>query len=622
MIHILDPALTGVVDDGRAGVFLTAAYAQLELAATSRHATVDSALASDPGAGDGVVLINPQASSAPDDAISELLARAQEQGAVILPVAMTADTRRPPDAVEDAQSFDVHDRLRRRKLQPTQLAVAAEEFARDALSRVQPTCTRARLRVFLSYRRTDAEGLCAALDAAISARHDHIFRDLLDVGTGNEAQVKIETALAVADVIIFVDTPSAGKSPWIAREIELALGRSVPIVWIRLGDDEERAPLATRPADEPNLRRPLDLDLGAIDELADEALVTAFRLASEHVRAARVAFGSIRGWARNHDAEVSVLDQRQMIYELRHPTVARIYPARPAVDILQVFGRQVDQEDRAALEEWLTKHGHGPHDRNCRAFDAALLLCPLPSAAFDAGDWSVLEHPERYLASLTGPQPGPASNLSSPTLLLLGAFSAAPDAQGEIINAVRSVCAGWMRRGGSVVFGGHPTFTPLVIETAELLLGESPGDRVHVFQSAFYVDDTVAEALARRCKVTLTPAIADKEQSLTSMRKGMVAAAAAGRAVVVAIGGRTSEGGAHTPGIDEEIKLARRRDLPVVLLGAPGGRSAELAVQVGADVDWGQLGNRLSVDQNAEFATSSDYEAAITTIWDSHISDA
>lgn len=337
MIHMLDPALTGAADEP-AVAFLDAVEVHLELAATSRHRTIDSALASNPGAGDGIVLINPQAPSGLDNAISELLAGAREAGAVILPVAMTADTRKPPEPIDDAQSFDVHERLRRRSLQPTQFAVAADEFARDALSRIQPTCTNSRLRVFLSYRRTDAEDISAALDAAISTRHEHVFRDLLDVGIGEEAQSKIEEALALADVLIFIDTPGAGESPWIAREIELALGRSVPIVWIQLGDTEGRVPLTASPADEPHLRRPLELESDAIDALAGEALGVAFGLAAEHVRVARVAFGAIRAWAREHDAEVSVLDQRQMIYELRHPAPERAYPVRRAVDVLQIFG--------------------------------------------------------------------------------------------------------------------------------------------------------------------------------------------------------------------------------------------------------------------------------------------
>ncbi len=88
--------------------------------------------------------------------------------------------------------------------------------------------------------------------------------------------------------------------------------------------------------------------------------------------------------------------------------------------------------------------------------------------------------------------------------------SGAPEAQGEILGAVRGICAGWLRRGGSIIFGGHPTFTPLVLETSELLFGGPPGDRVHVFQTAFFVDDLTAEELASRCHVSLTPKEADR----------------------------------------------------------------------------------------------------------------
>ncbi len=102
------------------------------------------------------------------------------------------------------------------------------------------------------------------------------------------------------------------------------------------------------------------------------------------------------------------------------------------------------------------------------------------------------------------------------------------------------------------------------------------------------------------------------------MRQAMVAAAGI-RAVVVVIGGRTSEGGIHDPGIDEEIALARARDLPVVLLGAPGGRSAELAVAAEESREWTAFGNRLTPDQNRHLTTSSDYEAAAALIRNAHL---
>jgi hypothetical protein len=82
----------------------------------------------------------------------------------------------------------------------------------------------------------------------------------------------------------------------------------------------------------------------------------------------------------------------------------------------------------------------------------------------------------------------------------------------------------------------------------------------------------------------------------------------------VAIGGRTDEGGQHVPGIDEEIELARNAGLPVCLIGAPGGRSAELA-SVEAGRDWSGLGNGLG-SVNELLATDEDYETLVEQIWE------
>ena len=78
-----------------------------------------------------------------------------------------------------------------------------------------------------------------------------------------------------------------------------------------------------------------------------------------------------------------MLDAREQIFRIRHPAHAnaRAYPLRPATDVVQFFGRACDNDDERALERYLTERGMGPHDHDCRAFDAAILLDrPAPSS--------------------------------------------------------------------------------------------------------------------------------------------------------------------------------------------------------------------------------------------------
>lgn len=104
----------------------------------------------------------------------------------------------------------------------------------------------------------------------------------------------------------------------------------------------------------------------------------------------------------------------------------------------------------------------------------------------------------------------------------------------------------------------------------------------------------------------------DKAASLTAMRHELVSVA--GRAAVVAVGGRTNEGGLHVPGLVEETSLARYAGLPVFLLGAAGGQASVLAMDARAS-GWSDLGNGLTAAANEEIVTSEDYEGIARRIW-------
>ncbi len=70
------------------------------------------------------------------------------------------------------------------------------------------------------------------------------------------------------------------------------------------------------------------------------------------------------------------------------------------------------------------------------------------------------------------------------------------------------------------------------------------------------------------------------------------------------------------PGIDEEIRLARIADLPVYLLGAPGGQTARIAARAaGSTPPWSNLGNPLSAETNAWLRETDAYEQAARLIW-------
>ncbi|HTB51116.1 MAG TPA: TIR domain-containing protein [Solirubrobacteraceae bacterium] len=614
MLHLLSPALSDV-DQRQAAALLDAAKAEWDDIPFS-DVSAGSLDRCQPSDGDGVVFFNPPLDEHAQ-AVDLLLAEATEAGAVILPIAMDSEHRRPPGAAGELQSFDVVDQLRRRELTAEQLPIVGAAFAREALGVTMPTFVKSRLRIFLCHRRRDGEAVTAELDAALQVRHEHVFRDLIDIQIAERAQERIEAHLAGADVLVFLDTPDAGESWWVARELEIALGRNIPVVWVRLHAAEgEREQLTVKPGAEPHIEvQDAELSRGEAGLLADEILRVAARLASQHGRTTMQALRRLKVWAAEQRAEIELLNARQQIFQLRHPpSAARAYPLRPASDVLQLFGRAPDDSDRESLEMFLAERGMGPHDHECRAFDAAILLDPTGTGQRALGEWSVTEHPDRLLSYLA-PKRDRAHDSASPRLLLLGAFPTGDYARDQITPAVHAAATTWLRLGGSIVCGGHPTFVPLLASASAAILGDACRERLIVYQSEWFAAPAQLHELAEHATVIPTERRDSREESLTVMRNAMISD---GNAVVaLAIGGRTHEAGTHVPGIDEEIELARAQGIPVYLLGAPGGQAAVLAAKAANETNpWTSLGNGLDRASNELLAGTEEYERAVELIWE------
>lgn len=616
MIYVVDPVLTG--DSQRARAFVDAAFTLLETARAMRLSSEEACDLSSPSGQDAVLLVN-GAGPLPE-AVDDLLHGAVERGAVVFPVALDVVDRAPAPAATGRQSFDVTDALRRRGLASTAVATAAEEFARQVLAKMLPTMASERVRVFLSYRRGDGEPVAARLGDALARRHvGHVFRDLDTIDPSADARTSIERALDMADVLVLLDTLETASSTWVDFEIAEALARGIPLVWVRFRYDERaeqsRPALRVRPQGDPQLvvDRVRDLDDAAVESIADQVLSCAFSVAQQHARTALATFRRIRREARKAGKSVETLDGKRQIFQVSDPAATVPWPRRASVDVLQVFARHPRDEDRAALVAWLEQERMGPHDRACRSYDAAVLLDPRPVVeAQVASDGTVVAGSGNYLQHLSQEPESSAraAERSSPWLLLLGAHPDA-DEQGYATSAVEALLRVWLERGGRVALGGHPTFVPMVVQQARRIVRGGPR-RVRVYQSAYFPPSTVLQEAADAVEVVGTQDAGTREASLTVMRRQMVGDLR--YAAVVAVGGRTDEGGRHRPGTGEEVQLALEAGLAVHLLGATGGWTAQVAEQAREDA-YAHLNSGLSRQDNEQLRTSDDFEGLAEIIW-------
>jgi hypothetical protein len=568
-----------------------------------------------PSEADGVIIfLGPDE----DPAATALLERARRRGAQLFPVALD-EVARSFARGGDTHAFDVHDLLRRRSLGAEHAEVAGRAFAWEVLATMKPTCSQKQAHVFLCYRRRDGEGLVALVDEALSARHHRVFRDLVSIQAGQAVRPAILAELSRADVVVFLDSPAAGESDWVEWELSAALGERVPIVWVQLGRPDDRVPLRVAPADRPDVVHPsLDADRGAAGALADEILELAFTRAVARASVSQRYVNRLRDWAEVHRAAWSPIDERLSIYQLQFPAAEDPYPLRPRTHIVQVFGRQPDGQDNEAFSRWLRERGYGPHEPACRAFDAAVMLTPsrVPRSP-EPSTFLLAQHGESYVDYVTSPAPiGEHRPEARPGLLLFGAFPEGALAPPQVLDAVGQVGSLWLRRGGRLTFGGHPTFTPLIVEMARSRVGGAEARHVSIYQSLYFVTEASLDDLRRTVTVVAVPEVdGDRDRSLTELRRRMVAEADAAAAVVV--GGRTHRGTGRRPGVDEEAALAREQSVPLFILGATGGAAAELADRARrSDPPWSDLGNGLDDASNERVATTDDYDAVAELIWD------
>jgi hypothetical protein len=324
--------------------------------------------------------------------------------------------------------------------------------------------------------------------------------------------------------------------------------------------------------------------------------------------------GKLKDLARQHGIELSNVDPRRMIYSLTLPRKAGRYRQRPLKHLLQLYGRTPTKGDLGEFSSCLNEVGYEPHPKHGTVYDSAILLAAIPSRASASVDERGLhtDSISDYVAEIeraTMPR-----KTTKKRLVISGAFAdCEPEFQQNMTNAVHAVVEASLRAGIGVSFGAHPTFQFMIFDLARRLRSLDYSSMVRMYVSRFFVTEPAIEEFRKSAEVIPTDAVgSDRTASLTAMRRAMLGDIEAGGLVV--IGGKTAQGG-HTPGVDEEILLAREAGLPVFIFGSVGGRSSEISAAMTPEDR--VAANGLSETANIELATSLDYSRLAKLVLDS-----
>lgn len=189
----------------------------------------------------------------------------------------------------------------------------------------------------------------------------------------------------------------------------------------------------------------------------------------------------------------------------------------------------------------------------------------------------------------------------------------------DIHFAVKRLTERVLTAGGSIVYGSHPTFTPIIESVALQILesnnvnpNNSQPKRVQTFASRIFFTDEARELFRSRhstySEVVFTEShYSDRDYALTEMRTQMIKSTN----TLICIGGKHHYNDGHRPGVDEEADLAIAKGIPVFLVGCCGGYTRTLFEKEFSTTEaLSKLNNRLDETENLALTnTESIWEA-------------
>lgn len=553
-----------------------------------------------------------------EEEIKEFLTDAKKNNAKIYPVAMNKEYRKPSKLIEEINSFDIYEQLRKRGLSEEYMEVGLEyiglELARSIICDMQPILAQKNMNWFLSHRRTDGEEIVAEVDFILKAWGNKSFRDLNDIKAGENAQEIIETRLRESDTVIFFDTADVSNSPWVKKEIETAQLFNIPIVWVKMHNGNS----SIKPANEPHI--PLNKNFIELTEIEknkfiDDIYQKAFDLHRMNIEKILGYVSSLKKLKDRGEIDFKQVDIAKNIYEVKIKRNVKRYREVPLRHFVQFFGRRPNMSDINALNKEFFKRHFNCNNSCDGGCDIAVLAGPFSdiNASVDNSESVIVDGVQEYVGEVRRLIFNrKIRDKKSRNIIISGAFPENIDTvyQQRLIDAVSTLSKIIFDRGCSIIFGSHPTFTPLIMKMGEDRLGGARKEKIKMYMSRFFQNMNSEEVLneyKRNTSFVMTETDTDMEKSLTKMREAMIKSSNASALLV--IGGKTAHNG-HTPGIDEEIKLAKEADIPVFIIGSAGGRAYEVAAEYNK-CEWkigNWIPNGLQPSENEKLLISTDFE--------------
>lgn len=539
---------------------------------------VDQLLAGDADIDDIFVFFNAEDGNY-EDKFLRLLKKYNDIQSRIWAIAMekNSECRRPPEPVSDKQSFDVSCRNENRNPMKNNMKAIAQIFARKIIAQTLSPLYRDEVLYFISHRRIDGEHIAAKLADELRhlTRERNVYRDVVNVEVGDDAQKDIDKNLAMSDVLIFLQTREAQNSPYIMKELCYALIYDIPILWIQI-DNASYSNMEIHPGEHPMLHyRSDEFDCQErLMEIVDEIEEKCFQLI---MNSSNQVFSHIEYLRDLNDANKIKLTgdkNATLAYEIEYKEKTKdIYDSGVKKHYIQCFGRNPKKQD---IEKFLEKVKKGKtYDDNDKLF----LLSNHGQREKLMGDIKVTEENfDDYIMNLENVA-GVKRQKRNKRIILSGAF---PDYdeiyKNSLLEAVSIYAREIIKNGYVLVFGAHPTFQKLIFDIGKLYASDMQYS-IEMHMDKAYLDQYDLEELEEKCTLVLSDGLQEMRENMICKEKSEL---------LICLGGKIKDDKSQQ-GVDIEVELAKSVKVPVALVGTVGGRSSEYAYEKIKQEDWSDL---------------------------------
>ena len=487
------------------------------------------------------------------------------------------ECRRPPEPVSDKQSFDVSCRNENRSPAKNNMRAIAHIFSRKIVAQTLSPLYRDEVLYFISHRRSDGEHIAAKLADELRhlTRERNVYRDVVNVEVGNDAQRDIDENLPISDVLIFLQTEEAQYSSYIMKELCYALVNDIPILWIQI-DNASYSKMEIRPGECPVLcygSKEFECQDRLI-EIADEIEEKCFQLI---MNSSNQVYSYIEYLNDLSDANrIKLVGDKNSIlaYKVEYKEKTRdIYDTGIRKHYIQCFGRNPKTID---IEKFIEKV---KREKIYEINDKLFLLSNHGYRKRKTSDTKVTEENfDDYIMNLENVSGVKRQRLNK-RIVLSGAF---PDCdeiyKGSLLEAVSVYAREIIKDGYILVFGAHPTFQKLIFDIGKLYAPDVKYS-IEMHMDKAYLGGYDVEELEENCTLVLS-------DGLQEMREKMICEE--NTELLICLGGKIKEDKLQQ-GVDIEVELAKRGNVPVALVGTVGGRSSEYAFERIEKDDWSDL---------------------------------